>query len=62
MFRCAYSKELSLPNERPITLVIERREREYENKNGEKVYGWEIVKEIKVRESNLEKARKKYGV
>ena len=62
MFRCEFNKELSDPGERPITLVTEKREREYKNHNGEKSYGWEIVTEIKVRERNLEKAQKKYGL
>lgn len=63
MFRCAYNKELSMPGERPVTLVIEQREKEYVHAHKEeKSYGWEVVKEIKVREVNLEKAKKKYGL
>ena len=56
MFKCQYSKELSKPREKPVTVVVETRPKTYYNryKIGHKLvekvsYGTEIVKEIKVR-------------
>lgn len=61
MFRCSITKELSQPSERPYTLVTEKREKEYISPHtGEKSYGWEVVTEIRIRECNLEKAKKRY--
>ena len=60
MFRCAVTKELSNPQERPYTLVIEKRAKKYVNFQGKETDGWEIVTEIKIREGNIEKARKKF--
>lgn len=62
MFRCQATKELSKPYERPYTLVVERRNVEYDKPNGEKAYGWEVAREIKILERNLEKAKKKFGL
>lgn len=62
MFRCEFNKEISIPGERPVTLVTEKRLKKYVNEQGAESEGWEIITEIKVRESNLEKAKKKYGV
>jgi hypothetical protein len=62
MFRCALTKELSNPTERPYTLVIEKRLKTYFNEQGKESQGWEVVEEIKIRESNLEKAKKKFGI
>lgn len=55
MFRCFITKKLSKSGEKPIKVVIERRERIYTRKfrdeDGELVEemvgrGWEIVKEV----------------
>ena len=52
MFYCEISKQLSKPGEKPVRLVIERREREYTREiDGETIVigrGWEIVKEVNV--------------
>lgn len=63
MFRCELTGELSNDREKPVKLIVEKRPKQYLNEYNEVVAeGWEIVKELKVRASNLEKARKKYGV
>ena len=61
MFRDQLTKELSNNNEKPVKVIVETRYRQYKNEYGEVVSeGWEIVKELLVRSSNLEKLYKKY--
>jgi hypothetical protein len=63
MFRCQLNKDLSNPGEKIVRLVVEKRFVEYKNAEGEKVSeGWEIVKELWVRSSNVEKAKARYGI
>ena len=72
MFRCDYSKEVSLAYEKPVKLVIEKRNVEYKGlvydpetgykSEGIISTGWEIVKEINVRDKWLQEAKERYGV
>jgi hypothetical protein len=47
MFICSMTGRLSQPGEKPIRVIVKRREREYLNPDGQVVgHGWEIEKEI----------------
>jgi hypothetical protein len=48
MFKCGKCGVLTKPGEGATTLVVERRDREYPQPDGEITRGWEIVKEILV--------------
>jgi hypothetical protein len=62
MFRCQVTGELSNANEKPVKVIVQTRDVQYKNHMGEVVgTGWEIVKEVSVRSTNVEKALAKYG-
>lgn len=69
MFRCQFSGEVSRVKESPVRLVIQSRKRTYDHrvKTEEGVehfqtQGSEIVKEIVIRASHLDAAKKKFGL
>lgn len=61
MFRCQLTGEISLPKEKPVRVVVKTRNKKYEhrykNEEGDVVNytteGFEIVKEVVVRPSNV---------
>jgi hypothetical protein len=56
MFKCPITKKTSRPGEKPVRVIVERRDREYKNDDGQVIgRGWEIVKEIFVSEEALER-------
>jgi uncharacterized protein YggE len=62
-FRCAVTNEVSLPNEKAVNLVVEKRFKQYKNVEGEVICeGYETVREVKIRLRNLDKAKTKYGL
>ena len=63
MFKCAISRQSSRPGEKPVKLVLETRPKIYyrKDKNGLNVEigkGFEIVKEVLVRQDALNEVRK----
>ena len=65
MFYSEYSGKLFGPGISPVTIVIEKRPKEYQNEVRKKIrvtYGFEIVKEIKVAPNEVQEVYTKYNL
>ena len=64
MFKCFVTGKNSAPNEKPHKVVVEKRERNYMNEEGDKIIsiGWEVAKEVLMTNEGLAIWNAKNGV